>query len=342
MTLVLAAVIVATALVAVAAPFLRARPLPPLPLDPDGEPAPAGLMAELTRARDAKRSALEDLLALEADYKAGALAEADYLELNRQDEARALALIARVDALEAQVGAEALEAEAGARQSAPARESRAGRQSSLALGAVAALLLVAGIGGGYLLAGRSGGDPVAQAGGGQPAGMPGPVMEQVQALRARLAANPNDVEALVGLAQLNLQRQDVTQAIDYFKRALEVDAGHPEALTGLGMILAESGSFPEAMATFDRALARDPSHVQALWWKGQVQLYALKDYRSAVGTLERVVALLPPGPDQGRVAQALNEARTAAAATPPPKPGVTRSSPARPEPASRPSSPPAR
>ncbi len=330
MTILLAGVIVATALVAVLAPFLRPRPaVMPAPAAPDGEGASGrDLVAELTRARDAKRGALEDLLALETDFKTGTLAEADYLELKRQDEERALAFIARVDALEAALGPAAVaavglgaaaqagaSAQAGAAESLPAGEKPSAPHSPaiMALGAV--VLLVAGIGAGYLVATRGSADPISQAaGGGQPA-MSGPVVAMVREYRARLEANPKDVEALVGLAQLNLQRRDVTQAIDHFKRALAVDSGHPEALTGLGMILAEAGDFTEALATFDRALKRDPNHLQALWWKAQVQLYALKNYRAAVPTLERALALLPPSPspERTRVAEALGEARAGAA-----------------------------
>ncbi|HEY8368014.1 MAG TPA: tetratricopeptide repeat protein [Thermodesulfobacteriota bacterium] len=323
MTLLLATLIVAAALAAVLAPLVRSRPEPATPATAGPREEGDDLVARLVRARDEKRAVLEDLIALEADYTAGVLSEADYLELKRRDEARALALIERVDALEAALGPEgvaALSGSAGGPSSSaraktrPAPAAAGGRPGSLVLAAGAALLLVVGVAGGYLAAtwGRS--DPTARvAGEGQP-GMPAPIMEMVQQLRARLEANPRDVEALVGLGRLNVQRGDLPQAIDYFKRALEVDAGNTDALTGLGMILAESGSFTEAVATFDRVLARDPSHVEALWWKGQVQLYALKDYPAAVGTLERAVALLPPGPDQARVSQALDEARAAAAA----------------------------
>jgi cytochrome c-type biogenesis protein CcmH/NrfG len=327
LTALLAALVVGAALAALVWPLLRPRGAGPRRVSAEGRAAGAGLLAELTRARDAKQAALEDILALEADYRAGVLSEADYLELRRQDEARAIDLIARVDSLAGKY-AEMEAAGAPAAMPAPEGPPEEGRRAETegrspapspawlrgpALAALGAALLVAGVGAGYLVATHAGPDPLASAS--APAGqggMPGPAMAMVRDYRARLEKDPGDLEALLGMAELNLQRQDLSQAIDFYKRALEVDPGNAEALARFGMVLAGTGHFPEALTALDRALARDPNHVEALWWKGQVQLYGLKDRAGAAATWERVAGLLPPGPEREKAQAALAEARAAA------------------------------
>jgi len=327
LTALLAALVVGAALAAVAWPLLRPRGTVRARAPGEGPADAAGLLAELTRARDAKQAALEDILALEADYRAGVLGEADYLELRRQDEARAVELIARVDALAGQyteMQAAGTDAAIPAAEGPPAGGRRAETEGPLAapapawlrgpaLAAFGAILLVAGVGAGYLVATHAGPDPLAgaSASAGQ-GGMPGPVMAMVRDYRARLEKDPADLEALLGMAELNLQRQDLSQAIDFYKRALEVDPGNAEALARFGMVLAGTGHFPEALTALDRALARDPNHVEALWWKGHVQLYGLKDRAGAAATWERVAGLLPPGPEREKARAALAEARAAA------------------------------
>jgi cytochrome c-type biogenesis protein CcmH/NrfG len=177
---------------------------------------------------------------------------------------------------------------------------------------LAGLLLVAGLGAGYLVAVQAAPDRAPRVTGEAGAAMPGPVGERVREYRARLETDPRDVEALLGMADLNLQRRDIPRAVEYYKRVIEVDAGNPDALARLGMILGEAGQYPESVATLDRALDRDPNHLEALWWKGQVQLFGLEDYRAAATTWERLAALLPPGPDQDRARQALARAREGA------------------------------
>jgi tetratricopeptide (TPR) repeat protein len=181
------------------------------------------------------------------------------------------------------------------------------------------------VGAGYLVAARSGPDPLAQGG----AAMPGPVVAQVREYRARLEANPRDLDALLGMARLNLQRNDLAQAIEFDKRALDVDPGNPEALSRFGMILADAGHLSDALRALDQALARDPNRIEALWWKGQVELYGLKDYRAAVATWERLATLVPPGAERERAAAALAEARVAAAAGPEASVGPGVAAPAR-------------
>lgn len=67
----------------------------------------------------------------------------------------------------------------------------------------------------------------------QGGGPPAAVMEQVQTLKARVAAHPKDDVALTQLADLYLAANKYQEAIPLYKRALAVNPRNVAAQTGL-------------------------------------------------------------------------------------------------------------
>lgn len=64
-------------------------------------------------------------------------------------------------------------------------------------------------------------------------GPPAPVVAQLQTLRARIAAHPNDDVALTQLADMYLAANKFTQAIPLYRRALRANPRNVAAQTGL-------------------------------------------------------------------------------------------------------------
>lgn len=165
-----------------------------------------------------------------------------------------------------------------------------------------------------LESGRPGGDPAADA-------MPGPILAQIQEYRARLAKNPRDVPALLGMADLNLQRQNPKEAIHYYKRVLEIEPENPQALAPIGLIIGGAGYVDEALSIFERVLARNPNDPLALWGKGWTLYEGKRDYAGAIQAWERLLAAPGLAADTDQIASLLIEARKKLAA-PAPAPSV--------------------
>lgn len=64
-------------------------------------------------------------------------------------------------------------------------------------------------------------------------GPPAPVMAQLQTLRARIAAHPNDDVALTQLADMYLAANKFADAIPLYRRALRANPRNVAAQTGL-------------------------------------------------------------------------------------------------------------
>jgi cytochrome c-type biogenesis protein CcmH/NrfG len=64
-------------------------------------------------------------------------------------------------------------------------------------------------------------------------GPPAPVVAQLQTLRARIAAHPNDDVALTQLGDMYLAANKFEEAIPFYRRALRVNPHNVAAATGL-------------------------------------------------------------------------------------------------------------
>ncbi len=126
----------------------------------------------------------------------------------------------------------------------------------------------AGAAGGAADAGNGvgGGTPV-QAPAGAP---PAPVQRLLTELRGRLAQNPRDLSALVGLAQLYFDAGKFDQAAGYYERALAIDPANPDTRTDYATCLHATGRDIEALGQLATVLAAQPNFAPALFNEGVV------------------------------------------------------------------------
>ncbi|HZX67465.1 MAG TPA: tetratricopeptide repeat protein [Candidatus Elarobacter sp.] len=101
--------------------------------------------------------------------------------------------------------------------------------------------------------------PGASTGGGNAAGgPPAPVMQQLNALRARLAHDPNDVEARVELAEMEADSRHLDVALTQIDAALKVRPNDPRAVYDRGVIFEAMGRNADAVADYRRYLRLVP------------------------------------------------------------------------------------
>ncbi len=173
-----------------------------------------------------------------------------------------------------------------------------------------AITLIIGLSGGYL-AYRAMGPSVAPVGGSGP--------DPAAPWRARLLQNPKDVEALLGLAHVQLDQQQLDAAESLYQQVLSQDPKNVEAITHMGTVLLGRGQTDAALARYDEALGIDPRYVHALWDKGSLLQQVKKDYAGAIRTWEAFIQMVGADSQDGKTAQNfISEARKAMGITPPP------------------------
>jgi len=125
---------------------------------------------------------------------------------------------------------------------------------------------------------------------------------EIERLRQTLEADPNDVGALLALANLNFDIQRWDRARELYTRYLALRPDDADALTDLGICLRAAGEFQAALEKFSKAQALAPDHWQSVYNEVVVRAFDLADQASALAALERLERLAPGNPDVARLA----------------------------------------
>jgi hypothetical protein len=145
--------------------------------------------------------------------------------------------------------------------------------------------------------GRAAGGGGIAVGGGTPAqgpaaGPPAPIQRLLVDLRGRLQRNPNDLSALVNLANLYFDAGKFAQAIPYYKRALALDPGNPDTRTDYATALHGNGDDLQALRELQTILAKRPDFPEALFNEGVVA-NAIGRRTEAIAAFKRFLKVAP-------------------------------------------------
>ena len=131
------------------------------------------------------------------------------------------------------------------------------------------------------------------------------VRQQLDDLKRKVAANPNDFDSLVQLGNMYSDVAKYPQAIEYYDRALRVRED-TNVRTDLGICYKESGRLDDALAQFRRVATDNPESWQALYnliiIDGQ-----LKRFDDARAELAKLKQLRPNDPDVVKLEAALTQ-----------------------------------
>ena len=115
------------------------------------------------------------------------------------------------------------------------------------------------------------------------------VMQQLAALKAAVAKNPNDADALVQLGDMYMQAAKFPQAAEYLQRALDVrdDAA---VRMDLGICYKQTNQPEKALAEFQRSAAMAPDQWQPLFNEAIVllDLRRMDEARAVAAKLQKM------------------------------------------------------
>ncbi len=107
-----------------------------------------------------------------------------------------------------------------------------------------------------------------------------------------LSQNPQNSEALAGLGEIAIRRQQYENAKTYFEQAIAADPDNATAYAGLASAFNSMGMVDEAIASFESAITANPQNLQARYALGL--LYAQTgDHASAVPHMQAILQVHP-------------------------------------------------
>ncbi len=164
------------------------------------------------------------------------------------------------------------------------------------------------VGAGTVAAGTVAAAPAARAAGSaKPAANP----DEVKALEALAARQPNDASVRVELGNLHMDAQQWDEAIRWYREALALDPNRPDVETDLGACLVSSGSPEDALAEFDKALKATPDYKNALYNQG-IALMQLGRTGEAAAVWEDLLKRYPDDPQLAGLRARVEQLRAAA------------------------------
>lgn len=133
--------------------------------------------------------------------------------------------------------------------------------------------------------------------------MGGPVQgfDKAKMLQELLAKDPKNLNAWIELGNIMMDTQRFSEAIDAYKKALELDPKNVDVRVDLGTCYRSSGKPDVAIQEYKKAVELNPNHVNAHKNMGVVFAYDLKDYKQALKEFEKALMLAPNAPDAAGV-----------------------------------------
>jgi tetratricopeptide (TPR) repeat protein len=115
-------------------------------------------------------------------------------------------------------------------------------------------------------------------------------------LERLLARSPDNIEALIGMASVQMQRQNAAGIEKYMRRVLEVAPRRADVWSDLGLVLEGQGRTQEAEDCFQRALEIEPGLPQALINLGLLRAQQQR-WQEAADYFEQALEQLPGMPE---------------------------------------------
>ena len=155
-----------------------------------------------------------------------------------------------------------------------------------------------------IMAGASGetGGAADEMGGGAPKSMPPQVMQLIQSYKAALAKNPKDLEANIGLGNLDFDSGQWQKAIAHYSLALEVDPRNTDVRVDRAIAYHATGQNDTAKQELLRVTRENPTHKNA-WLNLGVVNRELGDRSGALRAWEEYLKLDPNGEHSASIRQ---------------------------------------
>ena len=137
------------------------------------------------------------------------------------------------------------------------------------------------------------------------AGQGAPAMAEIQQLREIVEKNPNDIQAVRKLADLNFDIQNWQRAQELYSHYLELKPNDPDVITDLGITYRGLQQYDKAIDLFNQAKKLEPGHWQAYYNEVVVLAFDLKKTAQANQVMGQLRQLQPANPDVAKLAEAL-------------------------------------
>ena len=129
-------------------------------------------------------------------------------------------------------------------------------------------------------------------------------------LLAQLQQRPNDANLLASIGNLYYDSQVYPQAIEYYRRSLNIIPTNPDVRTDMGTAMWYSGDADGALKEFATSLSYNSTHNGTLFNRGVVLMQGKHDAKGAIASWQKLLQVNPNYPDRPKVEQLIAQAKS--------------------------------
>ena len=133
---------------------------------------------------------------------------------------------------------------------------------------------------------------------------------EIDAYKAALRKDPNNLQALIGLGNLYYQTNQDRRAIENFEKALTLDPSNPNVRTDMALCLRRIGEGDRAIEELKKAVSANPRHPQSRYNLGVILIQDRKDVEGGIKAWEGILENIPDYPYREQLKQEIARLRT--------------------------------
>ena len=134
-------------------------------------------------------------------------------------------------------------------------------------------------------------------------------MARVNELTSKIKQNPKDFDSIVELANIDFDQKQFDDAINLYKKALEIRPDSLNIRTDMGTAMFYLNRYDDAIATFKQSLVSNPNDAQTLFNLGVAMLHGKNDPQGALQYWDKLVETNPNHPQAQFVKEQIKKLR---------------------------------
>ncbi len=133
-----------------------------------------------------------------------------------------------------------------------------------------------------------------------PAGNAEPInlnaLNEIENYKAILRKDPNNLQAIVNVANLYFDTRQDLLAIEYYRKALAIDPRNVNVRTDLAVCYRRTGNPDKAVDELKKAISTDPRHAQSRYNLGVILIHDKNDVAGGIQAWEGLLENVPDYP----------------------------------------------
>ncbi len=121
-------------------------------------------------------------------------------------------------------------------------------------------------------------------------------LSEIASYKEILRKDPNNLQALINIANLYFDTRQDLLAIENYRKALAIDPGNANVRTDMALCYRRTGNTDKAIEELKKAISMNPRHAQSRYNLGSILIQEKNDLAGGVNAWEGVLENVPDYP----------------------------------------------